>query len=69
MGAPTRVISVVFERGDDYSSSTKKEEKVPVCYSRKRAFPLSERRRYRMISPFFFSGKGFQILIERPHSR
>jgi hypothetical protein len=59
----------VFERGDDYSSSTKKKEKVRVCYSRKRALPLFERRRYRMISPFLFSGEGFQTLIQRPHGR
>jgi hypothetical protein len=57
------------KRGVYYPSPTQKEEKVHICYSEKKAFPLFWRRRYRMISPFLFSKKGYQTTNWHPLSR
>jgi hypothetical protein len=57
---------VIFRRFEYYSTTTQKKEKVHGCSSGRMAFPLSRRRRYRMISPFLFSKKTSNMAIPCP---
>ncbi len=68
-GRQQEQVTFIFKKGDYYSNSTEKEEKVYICYSRERTFSLSSRRRYRMISPLLFSKRTCQRAIQCPPSR